>query len=44
MRKRLYLDFTGHKRNPKGMDHFVGEIVPAFHSVREKGLNMVDAS
>lgn len=44
MRKRLYLDFTGHKRNPKGMDHFVSEIVPAFHSVREKGLNMVDAS
>jgi radical SAM superfamily enzyme YgiQ (UPF0313 family) len=44
MRKRLYLDFTGHKRNPKGMDQFIGEIVPAFHSVREKGLNMVDAS
>jgi len=44
MRKRLYLDFTGHKRNPNGMDHFAEEIVPAFQSVREKGLNMVDAS
>ena len=44
MRKRLYLDFTGHKRNPKGMDQFIGDIVPAFYSVREKGLNMVDAS
>lgn len=44
MRKRLYLDFTGHKRNPNGVDHFAEEIVPAFQSVREKGLNMVDAS
>jgi radical SAM superfamily enzyme YgiQ (UPF0313 family) len=44
MRNRLYLDFTGHKRNPKGMDQFAGEIVPAFQTVREKGLNMVDAS
>ena len=44
MRNRLYLDFTGYKRNPNGMERFAGEIVPAFHSVREKGLNMVDAS
>jgi len=44
MRRRLYLDFTGHKRNPKGLDGFTGEIVPAFQSVREKGLNMIDAS
>jgi len=42
--KRLYLDFRGYKRNPKGMDPFEGEIVPAFQSVREKGLNMIDAS
>ena len=44
MRKRLYLNFTGHKRNPDGMEPFTGEIVPAFTSVREQGLNMVDAS
>jgi radical SAM superfamily enzyme YgiQ (UPF0313 family) len=42
--KRLYLNFKGYKRNPKGMDPFEGEIVPAFQSVREKGLNMIDAS
>jgi len=42
--KRLYLNFSGYKRNPKGMDPFEGEIVPSFQSVREKGLNMVDAS
>src|SRR5690349_14732157 len=42
--KRLYLNFRGYKRNPKGMDQFIGDIVPAFYSVREKGLNMVDAS
>jgi hypothetical protein len=42
--KRLYLNFRGYKRNPKGMDPFEGEIVPAFQSVREKGLNMIDAS
>ncbi|HEX6650703.1 MAG TPA: radical SAM protein [Pyrinomonadaceae bacterium] len=41
--KRLYLDFTGYKRNPKGMDEFPGEIVPAFQSVRDRGLNMIDA-
>ena len=42
--KRLYLNFRGYKRNPRGMDPFEGEIVPAFQSVREKGLNMIDAS
>ena len=44
MRKRLYLDFTGYKRNPAGMDPFEGDIIPAFQTVQEKGLNMIDAS
>jgi len=44
MGNRLYLNFTGHKRNPEGMDPFTKEIVPGFHSVREKGLNLIDAS
>src|SRR6266481_1285730 len=44
MRNRLYLDFTGYKRNPAGMEPFDREIVPAFQTVREKGLNMIDAS
>jgi hypothetical protein len=44
MRKRLYLDFTGYKRNPGGMDPFEGDLIPGFQSVREKGLNMIDAS
>lgn len=44
MRKHLYLDFTGYRRNPDGMDPFPEEIVPGFQSVREKGLNMIDAS
>jgi radical SAM superfamily enzyme YgiQ (UPF0313 family) len=44
MRKRLYLDFTGYKRNSGGMDPFEGDLVPAFQNVREKGLNMIDAS
>ena len=43
-RKHLYLDFTGHKRNPKGMKPFEAEIVPGFKNVREKGLNLIDAS
>jgi hypothetical protein len=42
--KRLYLNFSGYKRNPHGMDPFEGEILPAFQSVREKGLNLIDAS
>jgi len=44
MRKRLYLDFTGYKRNPGGMDPFDGDLVPAFQNACEKGLNMIDAS
>ena len=44
MRKKLYLDFTGYSRNPDGMQPFTKEIVPAFQSVRERGLNMIDAS
>lgn len=44
MRKHLYLDFTGYKRNPNGMAPFPNDIEPGFQSVREKGLNMIDAS
>ncbi len=44
LRKHLYLDFTGRKRSRKGMQPFEGEIVPGFHSVRENGLNLIDAS
>jgi hypothetical protein len=43
-RKHLYLDFTGHKRNPNGLEPFEEEIVPGFKNVREKGLNLIDAS
>src|SRR5437660_371393 len=42
MRKHLYLDFTGRKRNRAGMKPFEEEIVPGFETVR--GLNMIDAS
>jgi radical SAM superfamily enzyme YgiQ (UPF0313 family) len=42
LRKRLYLDFTGRKRNKAGMKPFEKEIVPGFETVR--GLNMIDAS
>jgi hypothetical protein len=42
MRKRLYLDFTGRKRNKAGMKPLEKEIVPGFKTVR--GLNMIDAS
>lgn len=42
MRKRLYLDFTGRKRNPAGMRPYEGEIVPGFETI--KGLNMIDAA
>ena len=42
MRKHLYLDFTGRKRNRAGMKPFAEEIVPGFETVR--GLNMIDAS
>jgi radical SAM superfamily enzyme YgiQ (UPF0313 family) len=44
MRKHLYLDFTGYKRTSDLMRADVGEIHPGFRSVREHGLNMVDAS
>jgi hypothetical protein len=44
MSKRLYLDFTGYRRDPAGMTPFEGEIVPGFQNVREKGLNLIDAS
>jgi radical SAM superfamily enzyme YgiQ (UPF0313 family) len=44
LRKHLYLDFTGHSRNPAGMKPFDGEILPGFTNVREKGLNLIDAS
>jgi len=44
LRNHLYLDFTGYKRNPKGMDEFPDEILPAFQTARDQGLNMIDAS
>ena len=44
MRKHLFLDFTGHKRSKGVMQAPVDEIMPGFRSVREKGLNMIDAS
>ena len=44
MRKHLYLDFTGYKRSSGVMQAPVDEILPGFQSVREKGLNMIDAS
>src|SRR5437870_1122301 len=44
MRKHLYLDFTGHKRSKGVMQAPVDEILPGFRSVRERGLNMIDAS
>jgi len=43
IRRHMYLDFTGHKRNPLGMQPFDKELLPGFHSVREPGLNMIDA-
>jgi radical SAM superfamily enzyme YgiQ (UPF0313 family) len=44
MRKHLYLDYTGHKRTKGVMRAPVDEILPGFKSVREKGLNMIDAT
>src|SRR5437016_14663212 len=44
MRKHLYLDFTGYKRSKGVMQPQVGEILPGFKRVREKCLNMIDAS
>lgn len=42
LRKHLYLDFSGWKRDKRGLKPFGHEIVPGFETVR--GLNMVDAS
>jgi radical SAM superfamily enzyme YgiQ (UPF0313 family) len=44
LRRHMYLDFTGYRRNHKGMDPLDKEIVPGFKSVREQGLNMIDAT
>ena len=44
MRKHLYLDFTGYKRSKGVMQAPVDEILPGFKNVREKGLNLIDAS
>jgi radical SAM superfamily enzyme YgiQ (UPF0313 family) len=44
LRRHLYLDFSGHKRDPNGMAPFTKEIVPGFKSVREQGLSMIDAT
>jgi hypothetical protein len=44
MRKHLYLDFTGYKRTNKLMSAPLHEINLGFRSVREHGLNMIDAS
>jgi radical SAM superfamily enzyme YgiQ (UPF0313 family) len=42
LRRRLYLDFTGRRRDRSGMKPLEREIVPGFETVR--GLNMIDAS
>ena len=44
MRKHLYLDFTGHRRSKALMQAPDSQIIPGFQSVREHGLNMIDAS
>jgi hypothetical protein len=44
MRKHLYLDFTGHKRSKGVMRAPVDEILPGFKTVRDHGLNMIDAT
>src|SRR2546430_13707333 len=44
MRKHLYLDFTGYKRGAGVMQAPMDEILPGFKNVREKGLNLIDAS
>src|SRR5256884_1090480 len=43
-RKHLYLDFTGYKRSKGVMQAPVNDIPPGFKTVREKGLNMIDAT
>ena len=44
MTGRMYLNFKGYRRNRLGMEPFPGNIEPAFQTVREKDLNMIDAS
>ena len=44
LRKHLYVDFTGYKRSTKLMRAPADEFIPGFKSVREHGLNMIDAS
>ena len=44
MREHLYLDFTGYRRTKNLMSSPVGEISPGFKTVRDHGLNMIDAS
>jgi len=44
MRKHLYLDFTGRRRTTDLMQAPVEEITPGFTTVRDRGLNMIDAS
>ena len=44
MRKHLYLDFTGRRRTTDLMKAPADEITPGFKTVRDHGLNMVDAS
>lgn len=42
LRKKLYLDFSGYKRKKDLMKTNIGDIVPAFETI--KGLSMVDAA
>ena len=44
MRKHLYLDFTGYKRSKGVMRAPIDEILPGFKTVRDHGLNMIDAA
>src|SRR5438093_4221000 len=44
MRKHLYLDYTGHKRTKGVMRAPVDDIIPGFKTVRDHGLNMIDAT
>src|SRR5205085_8731695 len=44
MRKHLYLDFTGYKRSKGVMHAPVDEILPGFKTVRDQGLNMIEAT
>ena len=44
MRQHLYLDFTGYKRTQTSMRSPDDEITPGFKTVRDHGLNMIDAT